>query len=179
MLLSKIAIKYCLFNRILYKWYSILSFEATPIMSGPVGAAGFIVFRRAQASIEYLLMETSYGQHHWTPPKGHVDPGEDEWKAAVRETREEAGLDHEKDLSIVRDFKVVTEYRCTTKKLGTHDKRVTYWLAELSREGAEVVLSDEHQDYKWLPLDEACKLARFEAMQDALKKSEQKLIGGN
>ena len=39
-----------------------------------VRAAGFVLFRR-NPSVEYLLMQTSYGQHHWSPPKGHVDPG--------------------------------------------------------------------------------------------------------
>jgi len=34
-------------------------------------AAGFIIFRRVgQNPIEYLLLQTSYGEHHWTPPKG-------------------------------------------------------------------------------------------------------------
>ena len=34
-------------------------------------AAGFIIFRRiGQNPIEYLLLQTSYGEHHWTPPKG-------------------------------------------------------------------------------------------------------------
>lgn len=38
-------------------------------------ACGFIVFRRLAAcapadNIEYLLLQTSYGKHHWTPPKG-------------------------------------------------------------------------------------------------------------
>ena len=39
-----------------------------------VRAAGFVLFRRVPA-IEYLLMQTSYGKNHWSPPKGHVDPG--------------------------------------------------------------------------------------------------------
>jgi len=34
-------------------------------------AAGFIIYRRTgQGPIEYLLLQTSYGAHHWTPPKG-------------------------------------------------------------------------------------------------------------
>lgn len=34
-------------------------------------AAGFIIFRQLkQNPIEYLLLQTSYGEHHWTPPKG-------------------------------------------------------------------------------------------------------------
>ncbi len=37
-------------------------------------AAGFIIFRQiGQAPIEYLLLQTSYGEHHWTPPKGKTN----------------------------------------------------------------------------------------------------------
>lgn len=37
-----------------------------------VRAAGFILFRKVPPKnvIEYLLMQTSYGKNHWTPPKG-------------------------------------------------------------------------------------------------------------
>lgn len=40
-------------------------------------AAGFIIFRQVQSKIEYLLLQTSYGRHHWTPPKG-------EWLYALK-----------------------------------------------------------------------------------------------
>ena len=33
-------------------------------------ACGFVIFRRIRGMIEYLLMQVSYGEHHWTPPKG-------------------------------------------------------------------------------------------------------------
>lgn len=33
-------------------------------------ATGFVIFRMAALEIEYLLLQTSYGIHHWTPPKG-------------------------------------------------------------------------------------------------------------
>lgn len=33
-------------------------------------ACGFVIFRRIQGMVEYLLMQVSYGEHHWTPPKG-------------------------------------------------------------------------------------------------------------
>lgn len=41
-----------------------------------VRACGLIVFRLLancpppKDNIEYLLLQTSYGAHHWTPPKG-------------------------------------------------------------------------------------------------------------
>lgn len=45
-----------------------------------VRACGLIIYRRLQPapsskvadSIEYLLLQTSYGTHHWTPPKGDL-----------------------------------------------------------------------------------------------------------
>jgi len=34
-------------------------------------AAGFVVYRKnCDEIIEYLLMQASYENHHWTPPKG-------------------------------------------------------------------------------------------------------------
>lgn len=46
-------------------------------------ACGLIIYRRLQPaasskvtdSIEYLLLQTSYGTHHWTPPKGDFCSG--------------------------------------------------------------------------------------------------------
>lgn len=41
-----------------------------------VRACGLVVFRLLANcvppldNIEYLLLQTSYGEHHWTPPKG-------------------------------------------------------------------------------------------------------------
>ena len=36
-------------------------------------AAGFILYRRAVKEIEYLMLQTSYGIQHWTPPKGEME----------------------------------------------------------------------------------------------------------
>ncbi|XP_017471573.1 PREDICTED: bis(5'-nucleosyl)-tetraphosphatase [asymmetrical] isoform X1 [Rhagoletis zephyria] len=54
-------------------------------------AAGFVIFRRIEEQIQYLLLRASYADFHWSSPKGHVDPGEDDFTTALRETREEAG----------------------------------------------------------------------------------------
>lgn len=35
-------------------------------------AAGFLIFRRLNEQIEYLLLKASYGNKHWTPPKGKI-----------------------------------------------------------------------------------------------------------
>nr|XP_006626761.1 PREDICTED: bis(5'-nucleosyl)-tetraphosphatase [asymmetrical] [Lepisosteus oculatus]XP_015217875.1 PREDICTED: bis(5'-nucleosyl)-tetraphosphatase [asymmetrical] [Lepisosteus oculatus] len=130
-------------------------------------AGGLIVFRRlAQAvpdTIQFLLLQTSYGEHHWTPPKGHVDPGEDDMTAALRETEEEAGLGPAQ-LRLVDGYRRELRYEVRGRA-----KTVVYWLAELRDPGAAVRLSREHQDYRWLGLEQACRLAGHTDMQDALR----------
>lgn len=82
---------------------------------------------------------------------------------ALRETREESGLT-EKDLKIYGDSKHILNYQ-----VGGKPKKVIYWLAQLVNPDAKVILSDEHQDFKWLALEEACKFGKYQDMQDMLK----------
>ncbi|XP_020292876.1 bis(5'-nucleosyl)-tetraphosphatase [asymmetrical] [Pseudomyrmex gracilis] len=125
-------------------------------------ACGLVIFRRFQGTVQYLLMQTSYGDHHWTPPKGHVDAGESDMETALRETREEAGFEAD-DLKIFENVK----HEMTYNVKGV-PKIVIYWLAELINPNKCVRLSDEHQAFEWLPLREACDLARYAEMQEAL-----------
>jgi bis(5'-nucleosidyl)-tetraphosphatase len=81
----------------------------------------------------------------------------------------------QKDFDIVKDFTVELRYEAETPQRGKEQKVVTYWLAKLSQPEKEVTLSEEHQDFRWLPLQEACDLAGYEDMQNALKKCEEKL----
>jgi len=48
-----------------------------------------ICYRRAETSIEFLLVRTTGGR--WTFPKGNVEAGEQKWFAAQREAFEESG----------------------------------------------------------------------------------------
>ncbi len=56
-------------------------------------SAGGIVFRRdPDGTARFLLIRDSY--RHWGFPKGHLEDGETPADAALRETREETGLEH-------------------------------------------------------------------------------------
>ncbi|KAL3275497.1 hypothetical protein HHI36_020257 [Cryptolaemus montrouzieri] len=133
----------------------------------PKVAAGFLIFRRFTGIIEFLLLQTSYGEHHWTPPKGHTKRRETDLQAAYRETEEEAGFT-ESDFKIFENEKYVLNYEVKGKP-----KVVYYWLAELTDENAHVKLSDEHQDFKWLSLKEACELCKYEDMIELLNKCQR------
>ncbi|XP_068736518.1 bis(5'-nucleosyl)-tetraphosphatase [asymmetrical]-like [Montipora capricornis] len=122
--------------------------------AGELRAAGLIIFRRRQFTgpFEYLLLQTSYGKHHWTPPKGHVDPGESDMQTALRETEEESGLEVS-SLNVMEHAKTTLNYEVRGKP-----KTVIYWAAEVKDYDEPVQLSREHQDFKWLPIDRACDL---------------------
>jgi predicted NUDIX family NTP pyrophosphohydrolase len=59
-------------------------------------AAGLMIYRRQRDSLEVLLVHPSgnYNRHApWSIPKGLLDDGETPLDAAIREAREEAGVD--------------------------------------------------------------------------------------
>lgn len=141
-------------------------------------AAGFLLFRRLNSTIEYLLLKASYGSHHWTPPKGiyllncanwpqsfdsyaeihstgHVDPGEDDFTTALRETREEAGYSAD-DLIVYKDLSKTLAYEVKGKP-----KTVIYWLAELRDPQKDPILSDEHTEFRWLAKADAVSLSGY------------------
>ncbi|XP_043783483.1 bis(5'-nucleosyl)-tetraphosphatase [asymmetrical] [Cervus elaphus] len=136
-------------------------------------ACGLIIFRRRlipkvdSAAIEFLLLQASDGIHHWTPPKGHVEPGESDLETALRETQEEAGIEASQ-LTIIEGFRRELNYVAREKP-----KIVIYWLAEVKDCDVEVRLSHEHQAYRWLGLEDACQLAQFEEMKAALQEGHQ------
>lgn len=55
--------------------------------------AGGIVFWEKAKDVEYLLVGPAREvEDEWIFPKGHIDEGEEDWEAAVREVREETGV---------------------------------------------------------------------------------------
>ncbi|XP_072315646.1 bis(5'-nucleosyl)-tetraphosphatase [asymmetrical] [Eucyclogobius newberryi] len=137
-------------------------------------ACGFIIFRRLPPeNIEFLLLQTSYGEHHWTPPKGHVDPGEDDLTTALRETQEEAGLGLEQ-LSVVDGFLQTLRYEVRGRS-----KDVLYWLAELRDPHTTVTLSPEHTAFRWAGLDQACALVQYSDIQETLREAHHFVLKRN
>ena len=65
----------------------------------PVRSTGLRVFRRTSGVLELLLVHpggplwAKKDEGAWSIPKGMVDPGECDFEAALRETREELGVD--------------------------------------------------------------------------------------
>ncbi len=131
-------------------------------------SAGFLVFHRppgAPHDLRFLLL--NYGRH-WDFAKGHVDKGETDLEAAVRELREETGI---RDISPVADFQREIVYYFRSTRHGLIRKTVVFFLAEVSK--SDVILSEEHVGYDFLPYDVAVKRATFAAAKELLRAAHE------
>jgi 8-oxo-dGTP diphosphatase len=85
-------------------------------------AAGCVVYRDDGAGGRLiLLIHDKYGS--WTLPKGHLEPGEDEQAAAIREVFEETGI-----MGVLGPLVATIAYEVLTRKGERRDKRVTFFL---------------------------------------------------
>ena len=57
-------------------------------------SAGGVIYRKINNKLEFLIVQHS-GHHRWVLPKGWIDPGETKEQTALREVKEEAGVDAE------------------------------------------------------------------------------------
>lgn len=111
------------------------------------------------------------------PASGHVDPGEDLMRTAIRETEEESGLVVDKDYTVVPGFKVETKYKVRSHVDGiVRPKVVTYFLAKLNDPDMPVTLSEEHTEFKWLSMEESLKIGGFDNMMEIFKQCEDKAL---
>ncbi|MHB9144362.1 MAG: NUDIX hydrolase [Symbiobacteriia bacterium] len=112
-------------------------------------SAGGIVFKTARPT-QLLLILDRYG--HWTLPKGHVEPGETVEEAALREIREETGIQGKIIGKVGEASYTYQDYR------GTVDKMVHYYLVE-AVEGSPKPQLSEVREAKWFSIDDG--IARF------------------
>jgi bis(5'-nucleosidyl)-tetraphosphatase len=130
-------------------------------------SAGFIVFRsvpEAAGGREYLLLD--YGRH-WDYAKGHVEAGEDELTAALRELREETGLPRPE---VIAGFEREIEYYFRSSRHGLIQKHVTFFLGRTTV--SDVVLSEEHVGSVFLNYEAARAKLTYATARDVLSAAE-------
>ncbi len=114
-------------------------------------SAGIVVVRRAGQGWRLLVLRA---YRNWDFPKGLIEPGEVPFAAAVRETREETGIE---DLA----FRWGEEYRETVPY--ARNKVARYYLAETEADRLSLPVSPElgrpeHHEYRWVDFTTAQRL---------------------
>ena len=128
-------------------------------------SAGAVVFYREEI-IEYLLLH--YPAGHWDFPKGNLEADETPEQTALREIKEETGL----DVELLPGFREEVEYVYARGRRRVR-KKVIFFLARALTK--EVRLSWEHRGYVWLPFDQALARLTYESSRRVLAKAHRYL----
>lgn len=109
--------------------------------------AGAVVYARSGGETYLAFVHDIFG--HWTISKGKIEEGEDVHAGAIREIKEEMGL----DIKIVEELGV-NEYTANDSKVegGKKRKRVTYFLAESPFSELKLGSSGGLDDAQWFPI---------------------------
>jgi len=124
-------------------------------------SAGFVIFYEKDGEIQYLLLH--YPGGHWGFPKGKIEQGEDKVQTALRELKEETGIE---TADILQDFEAKIEYFFRVKK-ELYFKEVIFLLAQVTTQ--KIALSHEHQAYEWLDYEKAYERLTYQNSKDVLK----------
>jgi 8-oxo-dGTP pyrophosphatase MutT (NUDIX family) len=132
-------------------------------------SAGGVAFRRRKALTEVAIISVR-PSGRWQLPKGIVDEGERPEEAAVREVREEAGI--ETDLLCPIE---TVEYWYVGERRGQrvrYHKFVHFFL--LAYRGGDVSDHDhEVEEARWVEIDEAAGMLAFKSERGMIEKARE------
>jgi 8-oxo-dGTP pyrophosphatase MutT (NUDIX family) len=133
-------------------------------------SAGGVVYQRGDDGVEVMLAarRTRRGDLAWGLAKGGIEPDESLEEAAVREVREETGIEAEIEapLGDTRYFYVWEDVRIR--------KTVHFFLMRATG-GDPSDRDDEMEDVKWFPLERAIKRAAYRGEREVLGRAAEHL----
>ena len=120
------------------------------------------VFNRKNKEIRFLLLKrakTKIYEHLWQGVAGKIEVGETSWEAAIRELKEETGFEP------VRIF-VADHVSKFYEAHGDWVNMVPVFGIEVEDE--EVILSDEHCEFKWVDFNTAHQTLIWSGQKDGI-----------
>lgn len=126
-------------------------------------SCGAIVFRKDH-EVMYLLLKN---RGKWGFPKGLKEKDESDEETAMREVKEETGI---KNFELVKGFSHDSKffYRWEGELINKH---VTFFLVKALDD--DVKISFEHEDSRWVSIDEALNLLKIKDYKDMMIKAHK------
>ena len=125
-------------------------------------SCGALVYRKYHGNTEILLIK-HINSGHWSFPKGHVEEGETEIETAMREIKEETGI----DVIIDQSFREIVTY---SPRRDTH-KEVVYFIAK-AKNTDYTPQEDEIADIKWVEISRAGNVLAYENDKSIVNKAK-------
>ncbi len=129
-------------------------------------SCGAVVYRRTPKDGVRILLVKNHNGKCWTFPKGHVELNESEKQTALREIKEETGL----NVTIEPNFRQTSIYR----PFGKIKKYVVFFLARAT-EAAVSMQPSEIDYYLWVTIDEAMHLCSHDNDMKILSEVRKRL----
>lgn len=132
-------------------------------------SAGAVIYYLENNIPVFLLLKY---QTYWGFAKGWIEEGEGEKDAALREIREETGL---------KVF-FVPGFSYEQKWMFRHNgeliiKKAVFFLAEVSKsEAGKVKISEEHEEFKFLSYEDACRIMKVKDNKIMLEKAKDFIL---
>lgn len=140
-------------------------------------SAGGVAYRQVEGRTEItiILVEGRGGKEdRWQLPKGLVGEGEAPEVAALREVREEAGVEAE----LIGLIETVEYWYYDTRGVGRirYHKFVHFYLMRY-RSGDVADHDHEVKEARWAPIEEAPALLAFKSEQEVVQKAQAMIAG--
>jgi 8-oxo-dGTP pyrophosphatase MutT (NUDIX family) len=132
-------------------------------------SAGVLLYRIDPSDQQPHFLLLDYGRY-WDYPKGHVEKGEDDRAAAIRELHEETGI---ADAQLDENFRHEMTYFFRDKRRGLVRKTVVFYLGQT--EAREAKISHEHVGAEFLPYESALKRLKYANAKAALRAAHAHL----
>ena len=133
-------------------------------------SCGAVVYCQTDNEIKYLLACECSG--YWVFPKGHMEAGESEQDTALREVKEETGL----EVTFVEGFRATDEHSLAREGRPNTIKQTVYFLAKFEKQmfvpQETEILRIELMDY-----EKALATLQFDSFKRILTQAHQFLNG--
>ena len=138
-------------------------------------SAGGVVYRKlktqsSKLKIAWLVSRSApsslFPKAVWRLPKGWINEGASSRETAIREVKEEGGI----EAKIVKKIGAITYFYNSSDK-GRIFKSVTFYLMEWVKDLAEG-FDEETSEIAWLPFDQAHQKLSYQGEKEILKKAQ-------
>ena len=128
-----------------------------------IKSCGFVAYKRIENINHYLIIQSLNGDVGF--PKGHMESGESELETAIRELKEETGV----DVKVIQGFRRQIEYEL--RRVPDTIKQSVYFLGECTSD--KIICQEaEVAEAGFIPYEDALKILTFEETKSILKDAE-------
>lgn len=124
-------------------------------------SCGAVVFFRKEKQVEFLIIQQNINIY-WGYPKGHIIENESEEETALREVREETGL----QVKLYSGFRHRIEYKPRPDVI----KEVIFFIGEAEDKNV-VIDKSEIQSYQWVTFEHGKEKVTHEVSKELLREA--------